>query len=312
MKKLKKSEPDPCCREVARFVENRGLIPIPSVLALCYLISALLVGPLAAQAPLPGLSPQPGGGDTAQRTEIFTLRHQPAAQVVPVIKPFIEPGGTATGMNNQVIIKATAEQMEAIRAVIAEIDRPLRRLRIAVRQTVSAATAAHDAAVGAAVSAGAEGDRSEVRVRSLGTRTRDEADSVHFVQALEGQAAFIQTGQAVPVANRTIARDRYGAIVEDGIEYRDVGSGFYVTPRLNGDTVTLALSPYTQRLSRGAGGVIEQQGADTVVSGKLGAWIPIGGAAEDGRGAQDAILARTRRSGATSYGVEVKVEEITQ
>jgi len=70
---------------------------------------------------------------------------------------------------------------------------------------------------------------------------------VQTLQLLEGNSAFVRTGQSAPVPQRQVLRTIVnGQIVErviDSVEYRDVMTGFYALPRLAGDRVTLEISP---------------------------------------------------------------------
>ena len=161
---------------------------------------------------------------------------------------------------------------------------------------------------GTTIEAG-DGDN-RIRYRTISTRGQDDRQNIHFVQALEGEAAFIQSGQAVPLANRSVLVGPYSATVQDSIEYHDVSSGFYVVPRLSGDTVSLEISPQMQRLAPTNGGVIDLHTASTTINGPLGTWIPLAGVAEDVDQTAGVNLTRTRRRGSESREIWVKVEEI--
>ena len=43
-------------------------------------------------------------------------------QVLPTLLPLVEPGGTLTGMNDQLFLRASARNREEIRRVLATID----------------------------------------------------------------------------------------------------------------------------------------------------------------------------------------------
>ena len=102
----------------------------------------------------------------------------------------------------------------------------------------------------------------------------------------------------------------YGTYVEDSIEYRNVSSGFYVTPRINGELVTLEIAPRLERLTPEYGGAIDTQYASAIVNGRLGEWIALGGIAEDFDQASDVTLTRTRRRGSELRSIWVKVDEV--
>ena len=84
-----------------------------------------------------------GGSAAAQQElEIISLRSQTVDQVLPTLLPLLEPGGTLTGMNGQLFLRASARNREEIRRVLATIDRPSRRLIILSARIARAGRAA--------------------------------------------------------------------------------------------------------------------------------------------------------------------------
>lgn len=73
-------------------------------------------------------------GPLAQGTlEVITLRHSTAEQVIPVLRPLLEPGGALSGQYNQLIVRTSAGNLAQIRTALDAIDRPQGRLTILVR-----------------------------------------------------------------------------------------------------------------------------------------------------------------------------------
>ena len=69
-----------------------------------------------------------GVAHAQQQLEIINLKSRTADQVLPQLRPFVEPGGTLSGMNNQVFIRASEANRRQIKELLAAIDRPPRRL----------------------------------------------------------------------------------------------------------------------------------------------------------------------------------------
>ena len=69
--------------------------------------------------------------------ELIQLQHRTTDEIIPVIQALVHPGGTVTGMNNQLIVKTTASNLVEIKQLLAEIDKAARRLLITVRQDVN-------------------------------------------------------------------------------------------------------------------------------------------------------------------------------
>lgn len=260
--------------------------------------------------------------------EIVPLRHRLIDELLPTLRELVVEGGTVTGLNDQLIIRTTPENLADLKQVLAGLDTELRQLRITVRQDiaahnrlredqlsariesgdVSAGVGAPHGGPGATIAYG-KGD-SRVQYRSLSTHGSEDSANTHFVTTVEGTPAFISAGQSVPLPAQSAVLTPHGAVVHESIDYRDVGAGFYVTPRLAGDRVNLEISPFAERPSRRGGGAIDARGLSTTVSGRLGEWIPLGGAAESSNAAAGGLAYGTRRYGADSYDVWVKVEVV--
>lgn len=263
--------------------------------------------------------------------EVIPLNHRLSADVIPMIKPLVAPGGTVTGMNDQLIVKTTPTNLQEIKQVLNSVDKTPRRLMITVKQNVdgnlnrneqglSGRYSSGDVTIaspdpgahrGGGVVAIEDDDGNIIGYRVLSTRSSSEDKSTFSVQATEGYPAFIQTGHSVPVANQqTVITPGGGVVVQDGIQYRDVTSGFYVLPRLSGDIVTLMVAPQLNRINSAQGGVFDIQSVETTASGRLGEWIQLGGISQqyDDKGRHN--LTTTRRQGQEFRSIAVKVTEI--
>lgn len=259
-------------------------------------------------------------------TEVLPLRHRLATEMLPMLRDLVVAEGAVTGMGNQLVVRSTPANLAELKRVLASLDTRQQMLRITVRQdTQTASQAAADALAARARIGGAEAalggpadapgaairyDTGEVgaSVESYRTHGQDDRASTHFVNALEGTPAFIGTGQSVPLPSTSAVVTPFGANVQQSLDYRAVGSGVYVTPRLAGDEVTLEISPYDQRLDRRLGGAIDERGVNAVVRGRLGEWLPLGGAGSASHEQHASALNTTTQAANTAYDVWVKVE----
>ncbi|BCB26871.1 hypothetical protein SKTS_17570 [Sulfurimicrobium lacus] len=244
-----------------------------------------------------------------QELEIIPLQHRAVEQVLPVIRPFVEAGGMVSGMNNQIILRASRKNLEQIREIIANLDTPPRRLMISVSSDISQESARQGAAVAGRIELG-EGGGTRIRGRVYDTLSSTSRSGNQHIQVVEGGSGYIAMGRSVPVPMRQVVLGPGGAIVSEGVVYRDIGSGFHAVPRVAGDTVTLEISPQFDAQERGAPGAATIQRLSTTVSGRLGEWIELGGSVQE----ED-----SRERGYTSYGagsqrdnrrVWLKVDEI--
>ncbi len=263
--------------------------------------------------------------------EVISLKHRLANDVIPMVKPLVVDGGTVTGMNDQVIVKSTAENLNQIKQVIHSLDKAPRRLMISVKQNVDGNVNHNEQGISGRYSSGdvtiaspdpgarngggiiaiKDDEGNVIGYRALSTRSSIEDKNTFSVQVTEGYPAFIHTGHSVPVANQqTIITPGGGVILQDGIQYRDVTSGFYVLPRLSGDIVTLMIAPQLNRVNSAHGGVFDIQNVETTASGRLGEWIYLGGVEQqfDDKGRLN--LTTTRRTGQEFRSIAVKVTEL--
>src|SRR5688572_25613092 len=65
--------------------------------------------------------------------EVIALRHRTAEQVLPALRPLLEPGATLTGHGTQLIVRTSPANLAELRRALDAIDRPARRLQISVR-----------------------------------------------------------------------------------------------------------------------------------------------------------------------------------
>jgi hypothetical protein len=249
--------------------------------------------------------------------EVIELQARPLEELLPVIRPFAGADGTVTGMGNSLVVKAAPARIREIRRLLAELDRPPHRLLITVGSqggraarssgySASADIRAGDAQVGIN-SPGYPVEETRARLSLHDRNTQDARDASYRVQALEGRPAYIRSGVRVPLHG---TQHYYGSgipYVRDTTQWQAVASGFYVVPRLNGAAVTLEILQHDDRPGRGYG-TVRTQGAATVVRGRLGEWLDLGGIDASSRQHQGGPgQARNSRVNST-HQIQVRVE----
>jgi hypothetical protein len=162
-------------------------------------------------------------------TEVIPLAARLPQEVIPVIQPLAGPDGVVTAFGGKLIVRAAPERVAEIRQVLAEIDRPPKRLVVHVRHRWAGQEAGTSRAPGP-----------EVRFRDL--RTRGARDAEERVQTLEGQPAFIRYGVSVPVPAGGTYEIAPGIVQPGGVDFRDATTGFWVTPRVVGNEILLDIS----------------------------------------------------------------------
>ena len=253
----------------------------------------------------------------AQELQVIDLKFRRADEIIPIVQPLLEAGGVLTGMDNVLFVRTSAGNFAQIQQAVAVLDRAPRQLLVSVGQGTatdsssagvrgSATVGSGDVQIGVNRPPGFE-PGAQVQVES-----RAQQASIHNVSSVrtfEGTEAFIAIGQSAPVTTTTVTPGWNGPVVQQTTQYRDASTGFYATVRINGDRVTLDISPRQQEF-RGRSDVVATQGAATTVAGRLGEWIPIGGVREDRSGTASGLLVWGARAASSEYSAWVKVDEV--
>lgn len=245
----------------------------------------------------------------AQSLEIISLRSKNVEDVLPVLLPLVEPGGTLTGSNNQLFLKASPGNRAEIKRVLAAIDQPSRRLIIRISQNRQAEQATRGGQAGGQVVLGSTG-RSRLDAQVWDTKSARGENNSQMVQTVEGGQAFIQVGRSLAIPMRQMVLGPGGAVINEGVVYRDVGAGFYAVPRVNGERVNLEISQQADAMSGPGRGTISTQRISTTVSGRLGEWIELGGSGRQASGNQAGTLSLSTSDARDSRSIWLMVEEV--
>ena len=243
----------------------------------------------------------------AQPIELLTLRYRTADDVLPLLRPFIEPGGALTGQGNQLFIRTSAANRRQIEQLLAQLDRAPKQLLISVRQ--DRASESSERRVGAdgtvtittrgVTGSGTIGARDE---RSIGTRNAEQT-----IRVIEGGRATITMGTAVPFSfRRWLPQADGGWVVTSDTVFYEAITGFQVRPQVAGDVVTLDITPED---AAPQGATTERTRLSTQVQVRLGEWAALGGADARSTATASGLMSTGREAQTSQRGVWVKVEE---
>lgn len=263
--------------------------------------------------------------------EIIPLKHRLLNDVLPVVKPLVEPGGTVTGSNNQLIVKSSPANIAEIKQVLEQIDNAPRQLMITVKHSQNVNQQQNAQGISGRY------DDDEITVQTDGSLKREDLlariedkqaelsyeqrhrtsqsddRNTYRIQATEGYPAHIQAGVSLPYPTRDVYVAPGNVIVQDGYQYQDATSGFYVLPRLQGDTVTLEVAPRMVQVQHAHGPPIKKlQDVKTVISGQLGEWLPIGGVNQSSARTDTGVLNRRSSQDRDSSRILIRVEEVNR
>lgn len=242
------------------------------------------------------------GTAMGQSLEVIDLKYRTAAEVIPALQPLVEPGGALSGQDYKLFVRTSPANLRQLRAALAQIDRRPNQLIVSVRRSTQQEVERERAQASGTVS----NRGANVAVNATQSNARDRSDGVASVQVIEGNSALISSGSDVPLVTSVAAGAGRRPWAAATTSYRNVSSGFVVTPRVNGTNVVLDIEQQDERL---ANGNIQTQRLTTQVSGPLGEWIQLGGVSETASTQQRGILSRQYSTQSDAREVWVKVEK---
>ena len=268
----------------------------------------------------------------AHDLEIIELKHRSPEEVLPLIRAFLADDEIAQGMNYQLMVSASPHHLAQIKQLIASLDTAPRRLKITVVQDVDRATIASMNELSGSVNVGrgarisvpsnrppADGvvhfnqGGDEISARVVRRDSQLQHHKTQQLQVLEGGRAFINVGQVVPVPQRQIIQHPWGNEVVEQTQYQQVGSGFYVQPRVQGERVTLSISTQNDALENNQSHHYPSasvQHASTTLSGRLGEWLEMAGVSQQQENSSGTLTSRGNSQSDEQRNIFIKVEEI--
>tara|TARA_R110001592_G_scaffold363398_2_gene687999 strand:- start:66763 stop:67374 length:612 start_codon:yes stop_codon:yes gene_type:complete len=120
-----------------------------------------------------------------------------------------------------------------------------------------------------------ESEQSAVGSRHYQTADRNE---IQQLRMLEGDTAYLTRSSEQPYPS-IVALPAQGAgyPVVGGLDYRELRTGFTVTPTVQGDEAILDIAVETAQQSQRGAGAIDSTRLQTRVRGALGSWISLRG-----------------------------------
>jgi len=266
---------------------------------------------------------------SAQSTQlvVIELNSRTADEVIPLLKPMLARGGTISGLKDKLIIRTTPENLAVLRSMLDVVDARPRRLLITVGQERDGLEETREIRVSGSIgndnvrivlpdtseSAAMEragelqSEQISVQVRANSTRSDTSMQISQTVQVLEGGTAFIGVGESIPLRERSAVG---GVSSQETIGFQETVSGFYAIPRVRGNRVNVQLAAAADTVIDRRSGAAHIQRVTTVVSGRIGEWIEVGGISEISSERQAEIASRRGGASRGQKRIYIKVEEI--
>lgn len=199
-------------------------------------------------------------GPVQAALDVVELHHRSAEELLPLIQPMLAPGEGASGTAQRLLLRAPEAHLRELREAVRALDVAPRQLRVQLLQDVDEDTAQH--------LLGLERDEG---VLIASTRTARSGHAAQEVRVLEGHEARFKRNRSEAVA---VSPPLSG--VPETVQFREAEQGFWVRPRLNGETVTLEVGALSSQFADAQGALTGAE-AETTVSAPLGTWVRLGG-----------------------------------
>jgi hypothetical protein len=232
-----------------------------------------------------------------QEIRVIELRHRSADDLIPVVRPLLGIDGAVAGDGYRLIVRDERATVDAIEKVVRELDVAKRNLRVTVRQTSGEDVRRPGAGV-------AQEDGGRI-VRRYAT---GQSETEQYLQVLDGETAYVEVGRSIPELSLFVELAGPHLELAQGVHYREVVTGFVVSPRLLGDEVELAISPRLSFLTDHGPRIVEFHELHTHVRLRLGEWVDLGGTMSGADAVSRTILRVWRTGSSASRTILLRVD----
>ncbi len=178
---------------------------------------------------------------------LIQIKHRPADELVELVLPLLSEGGKVTAdlNTNSLLVVDERENLEKVKEFIALVDRPSTQVRIRgtffdentfseLKLGVNWLYSDHHFAVGN-VAGIPPGKGLYLEASPRGGAGRSHRTTVQELLITSGSSGDFITGRSVPVDGRVTVYIRDRGIKIEGVSFRDVSTGFRVTPVVTGN-----------------------------------------------------------------------------
>lgn len=237
----------------------------------------------------------------AQEVRVFELRHAEAETLLPLVQQILREDESASVFRNSLVVNADPATLARIDALLPDLDRPLRNLRIELRRKQASYERIDSDSVRGSVG-NAElrvGNESRTGVQISTTRRTGKRglSGSQSIRALEGRPVLISDGQLIGLLQP--------GYWDSHVTYQHLQQGFTATARVQGETVRIELQARNDSIENGE---IRTGDLSSTLSGRLGEWIDLGGYDSASRDSGSDWLSRYSTAGTGSESLQIRVQ----
>ncbi len=190
-------------------------------------------------------------------TKVINLQYQNANTIIQLVQPLLQSGEQISGSGQTLVVKVSPDTLTQIRALLHKLDQPPVSFEIAIFQGPPDWLS----------------NQSNNTI-TVGTNSQMNQQRSQSVTVMNGQSAFVSTGQSQPMISSV------GVGWQTGVSYNQqlVQNGLLVEPVLQGQQVRLSVKRVRQQDSNVSNQQINQQEVNTTVMVPLNQWVPLSSA----------------------------------
>jgi len=183
----------------------------------------------------------------ADQVEVLSLQHRSAAEVLPQIEALLGEGERVSASGNHLVLIASEQTRTAVSQLVMLLDHPSNQFLVQIRWTDTVASSQGQI--------GYDGRSGIVIMSSQGTTLgTSHRQSGQQLLVMEGESAFIVTGQDIPYAAKWAAwsgSDSQG--FAQTTAFQNIRSGFSVLIEMVGDEeLSVQVTPQLMSASKGS------------------------------------------------------------
>jgi hypothetical protein len=251
----------------------------------------------------------------ATEFKIFTLQHRFAEDILPMIRPLIGNEGTASAMQNNLIIRTTQANMAKIEQIISTMDTARQNLKITVNRNKNISTNGNSIEVSgrkrignSTIETGSNRRiiRDGVALDIESQQSNRSIGNMQFIQVLDGEKAFISVGQSIPYTHDWITLTQRYVHVQRTTQFVTIDTGFAVRPRTIGNQIELEITPRFAQLNQS--GIVDFETLTATIQSNRGEWIDLANIMQQKDEVSRAILGWHANYQASDSQILIKVE----
>jgi len=253
--------------------------------------------------------------EAATEFKIITLQHRFAADILPAILPLVDSGGTASALQNNLVIRTNSENMAEIEQMINTLDTARQNLRITVNRNKNTSSDRSKTEVAVRKRIGnvvLETESSRRMVRDGATLNIENQQNIthssnnQFIQVIDGEKAFISVGQSIPYTQEWVSMTHRYSSTRRTTEFITIDTGFAVRPRAIGNMVELEITPRFSQMNQG--GTIDFETLSTTIRASRGEWVNLADVMQQNDDISRAILGWQSNYQSSNSQLLIKVE----